>query len=116
MTGISLNNDGVIDMYPEETRTQLNKLKAAGEDLATAWRSAKDSITNPGAVGQGPLGAKFLAQYTEAKDSIIRSMDCTGDSDGGGVSGVYQGFAEAGGNSVRDYEAAEVQATNALSG
>ncbi|WP_410649847.1 hypothetical protein [Amycolatopsis sp. cmx-4-54] len=99
MTGIDRDGDGKIDMLPEETVGQLNRLRAAGDDLDPAWLLQRGKIDVPGQIGTGPLGRAFTALYTTPRTAVASAMDQ--------VPGIYRQLAENGGQAVQAYQAVD---------
>lgn len=99
MTGIDRDGDGKIDMLPEETVGQLNRLRAAGDDLEPAWLLQRGKIDAPGQIGTGPLGRAFTALYTTPRTAVASAMDQ--------VPGIYRQLADNGGQAVQAYQAAD---------
>ncbi|MER7861624.1 MULTISPECIES: hypothetical protein [Amycolatopsis] len=99
MTGIDRNGDGKIDMLPEETSGQLNRLRAAGDELDPAWALQRGKIDAPGQIGTGPLGRAFTALYTTPRTAVAGAMDQ--------IPGIYRQLADNGGQAVQAYQAVD---------
>src|SRR5437660_8598019 len=82
MNGIDGNGDGVIDIRPTETSTELANLDGVSNTFAKAWTDALKTINNPGKVGIGPMGEAFKASYEPQKKSLVDSADAVDDNYG----------------------------------
>jgi len=104
MTGIHRDQDGVIDMFPEETVVQLKKVYDTGATLRTEWASVRDKLQKEMEVGNGPLGKEFMARYKPAAISADKGVREAPD--------VYQAMANSGYRAVQVYEGADTEATH----
>lgn len=100
---VDRDGDGVIDMYPAETTSQLARVHAAGADFGNAWTKALGTIDNPGKVGNGGMGQAFMAQYRDTKESLVAAA--------GKVRESYQALANNGYQGVQLYAGAEIEST-----
>nr|WP_184905483.1 type VII secretion target [Amycolatopsis umgeniensis] len=86
-------------MSPGETTGQLNRLRAAGDDLEPAWLAQRGKIDAPGQIGGGPLGRAFTALYSAPRTAVAGAMDQ--------IPGIYRQLADNGGQAVQAYEATD---------
>ena len=105
MTGVDRDGDGLLDMHPEETTAQLNRLRAAGQDLDTAWQTARDGLTRPRRLGGGPMGRAFTPTVHAA--NALKEI-------AGKIPGFYLGAAAAGADAVKIYQDADATASGAF--
>ncbi|WP_037317053.1 hypothetical protein [Amycolatopsis orientalis] len=98
MTG-DQGGTGKIDMSPEETTGQLNRLRAAGDALEPAWLLQRGKIDAPERIGGGPLGRAFTALYSAPKTAVTGAMDQ--------IPGIYRQLADNGGQAVQAYQSTD---------
>lgn len=67
---------GNPSLFPEQTNSTLNTLHTVAERMTTNWATTKAEITGlVGQLGQGELGAAFLAGYQQLATEIITAVD-----------------------------------------
>ncbi|MEV6964111.1 hypothetical protein AB0M47_03270 [Hamadaea sp. NPDC051192] len=100
---VDRNLDGFVDMYPDETTTQLARVHTVGADFGRAWAKALERINSPGKIGNGGMGQSFMAGYAADKETLVTAA--------GSVRGVYQALANNGYQGVQLYQGAAIEST-----
>lgn len=68
-------NDG-LNMYVDETSHHVNALRAIGEDLEDAARSALGAVGwLSGTLGQGPMGTRFKGRYEPDRATLFARIE-----------------------------------------
>jgi hypothetical protein len=65
-----------LDMNVDVTSHEMNVLTAIGEDMDVVCRSSRADISwFSGALGKGPMGARFMDNYKPGRASVEHQMD-----------------------------------------
>ncbi|MFD5250564.1 hypothetical protein ACFWIW_38860 [Amycolatopsis sp. NPDC058340] len=102
--GVSMDGDGVVDMYPADTAQQLTVIDAEGVHLSTSWTGVESTLAAPGTFGHELLGAVFNARTRDADTSIREAAPS--------APRFYNDIAAAGRLLVKAYEARDAEAAN----
>ena len=92
-----------LDMDVDATESEMNKLPATGEDLATLCRAAASDIrTLSGALGRGPLGERFAGSFYPGRGELEDQI--------AGTYWVPEPPADVGRDCVRNYASTDAHA------
>ncbi|MGV9295511.1 hypothetical protein [Amycolatopsis sp. NPDC003676] len=103
---VTTNQDGLVEIYLDDTYRQLDALGTTADTLHTRWQAAETALSSAGKLGNGPMGAAFQKVITAA-DKLH-----TGLNTYLGEQNPYRRIETDAREAVRGYEAGAVEAAD----